>query len=159
MEDLTTKDHINLFPVPISDVRVEQLLGSSEFLSGTGEAQATVVIGSLEEWSNIDQVVARCFDTTASNTDPYSGACTVIEQKLGRNLLFLGCRHHIIELVIGAAFETTCDASSGSAILLYKRFKEHWQNIDPENQLQQTIQWKHWSNQPEMISFASLCST
>jgi len=132
MEDLTSKEHIDRLPVLISGVGVEQLLGVPKLPSGTGEAQATAVILCLEDWGIVERVVALCFDTTASNTGPHSGACTIIEQKLGRDLLFLGCRHHVMELVVGAAFEVTSGASSGPEVLLYKRFKDYWQQIDRE---------------------------
>lgn len=133
MEDLTSKEHIDRLPVLISGVGVEQLLGVPKLASGTGEAQAAAVVQLLEEWGIIDRVVALCFDTTAANTGPHSGACALIEQKLGRDLLFLGCRHHIMELIVGAAFDATSGASTGPEVLLFKRFKEHWQYINREN--------------------------
>jgi len=34
-----------------------------------------------------------------------SGACILLEQKLGRALLYLGCRHHIIALILAAIFK------------------------------------------------------
>jgi hypothetical protein len=72
-----------------------------------------------------------CFDTTASNTGRHAGACTLIEQGLDKNLLYLACRHHIMELVVGAAFEkTTIGTSSGPEIKIFKRFKDHWQFVD-----------------------------
>src|SRR6218665_1333114 len=80
-----------------------------------------------------NRVATLCFDTTAANTGRYSGACTIIEQRLGRTLLFLACRYHIAELVVGAAFELTSDASTGPEVLLYKRFRKHWKNIEQTN--------------------------
>jgi hypothetical protein len=130
MEDLTSHEHIDRLPVLISGVGVEQLLGVPKLPSGTGEAQATAVIKCLQDWGVMDRVVALCFDTTASNTGPHLGACSTIEQKIGRDLLYFACRHHVMELVIGAAFETTLGASSGPEVLLYKRFKEQWQHVD-----------------------------
>ena len=41
----------------------------------------------------------------ASNTGHRSGACSLIELKLNKDLLCLACHHHVMELVIGAAFE------------------------------------------------------
>ena len=40
-----------------------------------------------------------------SNTGHRSGACSLIELKLNKDLLCLACRHHVMELVIEAAFE------------------------------------------------------
>jgi len=133
MEDLTSREHVDRLPVLISGVGVEQLLGVPKLSAGTGEAQASAVINSLREWGVTDQVCALCFDTTASNTGHRSGACALIEQKLERDLLYMACRHHVMELVVGAAFEKTvggASASTGPDILLFKRFKEHWPYID-----------------------------
>ena len=76
--------------------------------SGTAEVQAAAVIMSLEECPIVDRVAALCFDTTTANTvllkarcnftgneGGISGACTIVEQRLGRDLLFLACRPHI----------------------------------------------------------------
>ena len=136
MEDLTSYEHVDRLPVLISGVGVEQLLGVPMLPSGTGEAQASAVVNSLGEWGITDQVCALCFDTTASNTGHRSGACALIEQKLGRDLLYMACRHHVMELVVGAAFEKTvgtAGASTGPDILLFKRFQQHWPFIDRAN--------------------------
>ena len=112
---------------------VEQLLGVPKLTLGTGMAQATPIVRCLEEWSVIDLVVVLCFDSTASNTGPYSGACSILEQKLGQDLLFLDCCYHIMELVFGAAFKVKSGGSTGPEIFPYKQFCEHWQLIDCKN--------------------------
>jgi hypothetical protein len=63
---------------------------------------------------------------------PLPGACVLLEQKLQRNCLYLACRHHISELLIGAAFEKTIGGSSGPEVQLFKRFREQWAFIDKE---------------------------
>jgi len=52
------------------------------------------------------------------------------EQHLGRNVLYLACRHHIHEIMLEEAFSITISPSSGPDILLFKRFKAFWPNID-----------------------------
>ena len=64
----------------ISGVGVEPLLGVSKLASGTGEAQAAAVVSCLIDWDVLDRVVALCFDTTVSNTDVNSDACTLIQK-------------------------------------------------------------------------------
>src|SRR5688572_8766660 len=130
MEDLTSTEHIDRLPILISGVGVKQLLGVPRLQSGTTEAQATDVIMSLEEWGIMDRVAGLCFDTNtvlpkADNDGGISGACTIIEQRLGRNLLFLACHHHMAEPVVWATFEGTSGASTGPEILLYKRCWRH----------------------------------
>ena len=72
-------------------VRGEQLLGVEKICSGTGEPQADAVVHCWEECDVVDRVVALCFDTT--NTCYRSEACVLVEQKIGRDLLFLAYRH------------------------------------------------------------------
>lgn len=73
------------------------------------------------------------FDTTASNTGAYNGACVLLEQKLGKELLHLACRHHIYELVLKGVFILCMGPTSGPDILIFKRFQSGWQNINKEN--------------------------
>jgi len=82
-----------------------------------------------------DRVGGLCFDTTASNTGKKAGACILLEEKLEHNMLYFACRHHIMELIIGAAFEKTAGAggSSGPEIKLFKRFRDQWEFIDKES--------------------------
>jgi len=68
-------------------------------------------------------VAALSFDTTATNTGRRNGTCVLLEQKLGKDLLYLACRHYVIELILAAAFKTTMGASSGPEVSLFKRFK------------------------------------
>ena len=70
-----------------------------------------------------------CFDKTSSNTDRHRGACVHLEKLLGRDLLHIGCHHHILELIAGVAFSTAMGSSSAPDVL-FKKFKERWQCID-----------------------------
>jgi hypothetical protein len=71
-----------------------------------------------------------CFDTTASNTGRKNGACVLIEQKLGKDLLYLPCRHHIFELVLEAVISVTVTPSASPEILIFKKFQAHWASLD-----------------------------
>jgi hypothetical protein len=132
MEDLTTNEHVDRLPVLVSGVGVEKLLGVPKLSSSTGVAQADAVVGCLEDWNITEQVVALSFDTTASNTGHRSGACSRIEQKLDKDLLHLPCRHHIMELVIGTAFDKMMGCSSGPEIQIFKRFGKQWKHINQD---------------------------
>ena len=70
------------------------------------------------------------FDTTASNSGFHGGATVLIEKKLGRNLLFLPCRHHILEIVLADVFQSLFRRSNGPEIPLFKRFKGIWPSIN-----------------------------
>ena len=76
------------------------------------------------------KIIAMCFDTTASNTGLKKGACVALENKLGKKLLYLACRHHINEIIISDVFQKCSGASSGPEIGIFKRFKNFWKNVD-----------------------------
>ena len=73
------------------------------------------------------------FDTNVSNTGYKSGACVMLEKSLERNLLYLACRHHIYELIIGEVFNVLLGPSTGPNISLFERFKKCWSSIDQSN--------------------------
>ena len=52
--------------------------------------------------------------------------------KVQRNLLYLPCRHHIMELLISTAFEKAVSGlcRGGPIVQLFKRLKEQWNVID-----------------------------
>jgi len=71
----------------------------------TCRAMAHAVHSAIQELGLENLVLAMCFDTTSSNTGRLSGVCVILDQLLGRTLLHLGCRHHVLELrVLAAAF-------------------------------------------------------
>ncbi len=100
---------------------------------GTGESISNAVFETLRSWGLDKSVGGMCFDTTASNTGRKNGACVGVETKLGRNLLHFPCRHHIFELVLEAVFTTCFGPSSGPDILIFKRFKSKWYDMNPSN--------------------------
>jgi len=59
------------------------------------------------------------------------GACTLLELKLGRELLWLACHHHIIKLILSKVFTLYCGPSSAYEIPIFKRFKagKVWKGI------------------------------
>jgi len=95
---------------------------------------ARAVVDSLEEWGLKGRVVFMSFNTTNSNTSVKLGARTLIEAALGKDLLHLACRHHILELVVEKAFTASdCVQSTGPGILLFQSFKQQWNFIDKSN--------------------------
>jgi len=136
MEDLTSHEQVDRLPILVSGVGIEQLLGVPKLHSGSGEEMAAAIANCLEEWNIESQVVAMCFDTTASNTGNWSGACTLIQKKLQKHLFHFACRHHVMELIVGAAFDKTpLGTSTGPEILIFKRFKDAWSFVD-QNEFQ-----------------------
>ena len=125
------KQKVDRLPVIVTDPRgTPKLLGVPKLPAGTGQATANAVVQCLEDWKLSDKVVGMSFDTTSSNTGSALGACTILQQKLGRPLLHFACRHHILELVAEAAFTTCFGPSAGPDIAIFKRFQSGWNFID-----------------------------
>lgn len=116
--------------VLVSHGTKEQLLGVPETDSSSGEEQALAVYECLEEWGLASSVVAMCFDTTASNTGRLNGACNLLEQMLGRELLYLACRHHVLEVLLRGVFDCKFGSTSGPQPDIFKRFQKEWSAID-----------------------------
>ena len=130
LPDLIGKSKIERLVILVSGNGVSQLLAVAKLPSGTGEAQATAVFEAVEDWRVTDRIKAMCFDTTNSNTGKFMGACVRWEQMLGREVLSLACRHHVMELIIGAAFKVCMAYSPSPDVLLFKRFQAEWVNIE-----------------------------
>jgi hypothetical protein len=120
--------NVDRLPISISGNGVSQLLTIAKLPNGTGHAQAEAVLDALEEWGLNNKICGMAFDTTSTNTGREKGACTLIENKLGK-LLKLVCRHHVMELFIGAVFKVNNTASSAPYVPLFKRFQDQWLRI------------------------------
>lgn len=116
--------------VLISYGETEQLLGVPVADTSTGEEQALAVYECLEEWGVSHTIKAMCFDTTASNTGRLKGACTILEHMLGRELLYLACRHHILEVMLRGVFECKFGSTTGPQPDIFKRFQNAWAKLN-----------------------------
>ena len=112
---------------------VEQLLGVPDLTAPAGIEMASAIYETLETWGIVEKVQAFGFDTTASNTGRFNGTCTLLEQKLERNILYFGCRHHIFEIILAAVFSKADFTISGPDIPLFKRFQSSWSKINNKN--------------------------
>lgn len=94
---------------------------------------ASAIYETLENWGLIEKIQAFSFDITASNTGRIKGACTLLEQKLKRNILFFGFRHHVFEFIFAAVFVKRKFTISGPDIPLFNRFQNGWSKINVKN--------------------------
>ena len=107
------------------------MLGIPRIAQGTGEKNAAVTYTTFLEWDLYNQVAGISFDTTASNTGLSDGSCMLLEQKLQKELLWFACRHHVLELICGAAFKAVFGpTTAGPNVPLFRRFQEFWPAID-----------------------------
>jgi hypothetical protein len=107
---LQSKETVDRLAILVSGEGTTKLLGVPKIHSGTGEAQAMSVYKLVNEWNLKDRVQFMSLDATSSNTGLKSGACMILEQKLGRNLVSLACRHHVMELIVAKVFDTLMEA-------------------------------------------------
>ena len=59
----------------------------------------------------------------ASNTGVHKAACTILQDLLGRQLLWLACRHHMLELVLKATFQELFGDTTGPEESFFKFLK------------------------------------
>lgn len=104
----------------------EQLLGIPVIPSGSGKDIANGVYAALENWDILNQIKWIGYDTTASNSGVHNGAVSLLEKRLGRKLLHLPYRHHIMELILEAVFSTAFkEKSNGPDIAILKGSRSH----------------------------------
>ncbi|KAG0717858.1 hypothetical protein GWK47_053608 [Chionoecetes opilio] len=116
--------------VLVSGEDTEELLGVPVSADGTGQAVAETVLKLVRESSLEGNIIGMAFDTTAANTGMVQGACTRIERALEKPLVWLACRHHILEVVLKDVFEACMGPSSGPNIALFKRLQNRWPIVD-----------------------------
>jgi len=133
MHDLTGTGKVERLPILVSTMGEKKLLAIPKISTGTGQAIANAVYNGIREWGLDNLIRSMCFDTTSSNTGRLLGACTFLEQLLGRSLLHFGCRHHILELVLAAAFGECMGPTNAPEILMFQRFRGQWASIDQES--------------------------
>ena len=107
-----------------------KILCISKLESSTGKVEAETVKEALDDWDVTDKIIACGFDTTSSNTGVRNGSCVLLQQLLSRQLLWLACRHHILELVIGAAFFQLSGDTKAPDVILFKMLKKSWDSLN-----------------------------
>ncbi|KAK2727531.1 hypothetical protein QYM36_008125, partial [Artemia franciscana] len=81
-------------PVIASFHHREQLLAVPKLESSSGKHQTKAISTAVFDLNVLDNVQIMGCDTTDSNTGPgrFNGACAILEQTLGRELLLFTCR-------------------------------------------------------------------
>ena len=65
-----------------------------------------------------------CFDTTASNTGKFNGACINLEALLNHPL-WTACRHHMHEVILSQVFKSIFGKSSSPQIMFFEILKKN----------------------------------
>ncbi|KAG7169139.1 hypothetical protein Hamer_G031556 [Homarus americanus] len=116
-----------------------KLLAVLPVKDGTGLTQARATARAIEDWSCASNVKALCFDTTSSNTGRVQGAVVHLEALLEKQLLRLGCRHHVMELVVRAAASNIFGKTSAPTDPLFQTLKKRWSQLDHSQYLKLDI--------------------
>ena len=119
----------------------------------TGKTEAETVKKALDDWDLSSYIIAFGFDTTSSNTGVYREACTLLQQFLDRQLLWLACRHHIRELVIGAAFRSIFGDTKSPEVTLFKTLKTSWNSLDLDSFVLPEIPSSYHKAKDKLLSF------
>ncbi|KAK3915674.1 tRNA uridine 5-carboxymethylaminomethyl modification enzyme 2, partial [Frankliniella fusca] len=113
---------------------VSQLLASRIIPGGSGKDIATEVLDQIESFKITEKVKCVCSDTTSTNTGCNNGAVKIIEDRLGRRLIYLACRHHALEIIPKTLFENLIEKSSSPDIgKICKNFATEWEKLDQKN--------------------------
>ena len=130
LTDGKTEDRLSVL---VSGEGVSKLL-AVPVTDGKAEPTATTIMDVLNEWNLTDRIAALSFDTTATNTGAKGGVCVRLQQILGRDLLHLACRHHVLELLLEAVFSALVpEVSRSPDITIFQQFKEFWPFVDTSN--------------------------
>src|SRR6218665_1118368 len=116
------QEKVDHFPILVSGDGNDKLLSVPALAAGTGEQEAVAVYSQLKLWRLSENVVAMSLDTTAENTGRLKGVCTLLELKLGRELLWLDCIT-ISWNSFSKVFAFCCGPLSAPEIPIFKRFK------------------------------------
>ena len=66
-----------------------------------------------------NQVKCLCFDTTSVSSEMENGTWILLEQKLGKDMIWLACRHHILEIVLEAVVLLSIGPSKIPNIMIF----------------------------------------
>lgn len=134
MLDMKTAGAVERLPIVGKQIDTERILRVPKLPNKTGEATANAVYETLEEYDLLQVIQVICTDTEKTNTGIRKGAVALLEQRLGRSLLYLACRHHVYELVLKTVFLAKCsDAKTRSPNdEIFTKLKNKWPDMNTE---------------------------
>lgn len=137
---LKGRSKVDRLAVFVTGVDVQQLIAVPGIKPPcTGRKICEEITKALKEWNLFNDISCFSFDTTSSNTGIHNGASTLLEKKMRKECLHLACRHHINEIVLGAAFETCCGVSSGPETTIFNEFQKAWETLNKTIALKKTF--------------------
>ena len=107
----------------------------------------------MVEWGVAEKIIACGFDTISSNSGVNKGCCVILQTLLNRQILWLACRHHIPELIIGAAFTALFGDTKSPEVTLFKVLKDCWDTLDLDDIHLPNIPAFYRNDKDELLSF------
>ncbi|KAL1378520.1 hypothetical protein pipiens_015530 [Culex pipiens pipiens] len=106
-------------------------------LENVGNSAHSERLPVLVSWSDGEKLLG------APAVSHSTGACVKLEQLMGRELMWLACRHHTHELILAKAFSVCFGPSTSPEIPLFKRFRDKWEDI-PKERVAPLVVTKKW---------------
>ena len=72
---------------------------------------------------------------------------------LNRNLLWMACQHHILELVIGSTFKTVFGDTKSPECTLFKDLKKSWDSLDLNSFTLPDIPSSYQKDEEELLEY------
>lgn len=116
------KNHVERLAIVASNENGNRLLAIEKLKSGTGRNIAASLFNISKSFDIINLIMGIVFDTTSSNTGIENGAGILFQEMLGRYLLFLACRHHVLEVYLRTCFESIFGASGKFFYTYFRHF-------------------------------------
>src|SRR6218665_1861836 len=117
----------------IPDYKEGKLLGIPVISDGTSKTLADVTHSLAVQWKVTTSIVGLVFDTTATNSGRKRGACVQLENMLQKKLFYFACRHHVMEIIIGAVWKEIFGPTSSPDNLDFKDFKKSWDSLSDKS--------------------------
>ena len=120
-----------------------------------------IILETMHMW-NIEKhlIIGLVFDTTSVNRGVHKGVAVSLERTFGGKLLQLACRHHVLELLCGAAASTVFSKTKSPDEAAFEILLDRWPVLDKvDYQIKIAICRNEKVQHESVISFcqAALC--
>ena len=155
LTDLGGFGKVNRLAVVAAQEKDNQLLCVTKTDDSTGKTEAEAVGKALEDWGLKESIIACGIDTTSSNTGIHKGSCVLLQDILQRQFLWLACRHHIMELLVKAAYHQVFGDSKSPDVKLFSILKDPstWNSLNLVDFRLPTIPQAYKNNVDSLLSF------
>ena len=99
--------------------------------ASAAENEALLIQEELQRYSAVkNKIIGFCFDTTAVDTGLRNGVALRLQEYLGRKVLLLACRHHVLEFCCDAVRRKMFDDSIFLSKTAFCVLRLNWHKIN-----------------------------